>query len=75
MRVAIMQACVQGGENQDESFRSSSVFLLQSTVILDSCTQLLGSLIASFQTCAICVISGFTCVKRWEKAGRQMPLS
>lgn len=49
--------------------------LLESTVILDGCAQLLGSLIASFQTCAICVISGFTCVKHWEKAGCPMPLS
>lgn len=48
-----MQACVWGGENQDESFSSSSIFLLPVTVTLDGCTQLLGSLIARFQTCAM----------------------
>lgn len=63
-----MQACVWGGENQDESFSSSSVFLLPVTVTLDGCTQLLGSLIARFQTCAVSSLVS-TCVKHWEKAG------
>lgn len=61
-----MQACVWGGENQDESFRSSS---FSYNPLIDGCAQPLGSLIASFQNCAICVISGFTCVKHWGKAG------
>lgn len=70
-----MQAGFWGKGNWDESSRSSSIFLWQSTVIWDGCSQHLGSLIASSQTCAICIISGLACVKRQEKTGCQMPLS
>lgn len=66
MGVAITQACVWGGENQDESFRSSS---FSYNPLLDGCAQLLGSLIASFQNCAICVMSGFTVSNIGEKQG------
>lgn len=72
MGVAIMQACVWGRKNQE----LQELFYLSLTIhCYLRCAQLLGSLIASFQTCAICIISGFTCVKHWEKAWCQMPLS
>lgn len=50
-------------------------FSCNPTVIWDGWAQLLGSLIASSQTYAICIVSGLACVKRQEKAGCQMPLS
>lgn len=65
----IMQACFWGKGNWAGSSRSSSIFLWQSTVIWDGCSQHLGSLIASSQTHAICIISGLACVKRQEKQG------
>lgn len=53
-----MQVCVWGGENQDESFRSSS---FSYNPLIDGCAQLLGSLIASFQNCYLCHVCFHLC--------------
>lgn len=68
-----MWICFWGKENWEESLKSSAISLAQSIVIWDGCTQHLGSLRASSQTCAIRIISALACVKHWGKGCQILP--